>query len=229
VNSTLYPECRSRRVHPVYPQRFARRALQLAPVGACACARRHLSPTSTFPHRQLFLSIFNLLIFSNLQIPFSANPLFSHRYKSPGYGVSPSFWWTPGVAWRSASHSHSPLVYPERTRGSLVYPEPNRWATRHSWLSPFASVRCPFNFQLSTVNSPASPFLSVLPYVFVLSALSTAFTHFDRGCGVSGKKSSARASRVPSLPAAVLARHQPQVTSVQWRTKAVTVSAMRMS
>src|ERR1700739_2282627 len=34
----------------------------------------------------------------------------------------------------------------------------------------------PFNFQLSTVNSPASPLFSALPYIFVLSLLFVAFT-----------------------------------------------------
>ena len=39
----------------------------------------------------------------------------------------------------------------------------------------------PLNFQLSTVNSPASPLFVALPYVSSPSPLSTAFTHFDRG------------------------------------------------
>ena len=38
-----------------------------------------------------------------------------------------------------------------------------------------------FKFLISSLSLPVSPLSAALPYVFVLSPLSTAFTHFDRG------------------------------------------------
>jgi hypothetical protein len=52
---------------------------------------------------------------------------------------------------------------------------------RRRALTRFFSALCPRNFQLSTVNSPASPLFIAFPYISPASPLSSAFTHWPGG------------------------------------------------
>jgi hypothetical protein len=52
---------------------------------------------------------------------------------------------------------------------------------RRRALARFFSAPCPFNFQPSIVNSPASPLFVAFPYISPASPLSSAFTHSHGG------------------------------------------------
>ena len=57
-------------------------------------------------HCQLFLSIFNAPVFSDLQIPFFTSPLFSHLSETPGSGLLPSILVVAGTC-----HFYLPFLF----------------------------------------------------------------------------------------------------------------------
>jgi hypothetical protein len=96
VNSTLYPECRSRRVRPARLKGFARWARSRTPLASVLFTRRrsHASKRASFifnhfqiPPLQPSISI--PFIFIQIQIPSSASPAFSKRSALPGVSHHP--------------------------------------------------------------------------------------------------------------------------------------------
>jgi hypothetical protein len=134
---------------------------------------------------------------------------------------------------------HKPLVFSSIQNAGgwrgVRFTPPSRHssvAIHHFCITSFLSVVCPFNFQLSTATSPASPLFVALPYISAVSPLSTAFTHFNRGGGMTSRFcgigvggsvfSRLQAFRPFALQTSFF--HRPS-----WRTKSETIWATRVS
>jgi hypothetical protein len=179
VNSTLYPErclrgvypeCPSRRVHPARSQPTAVDACATPSQSIIRCA---LSDSVAKPSLSGFPVDFQSSCFQQVTNPSFHKPLVFSSIQNAG-------------GWRG-------VRFTPPSRHSSV-------AIHYFCITSFVSVVCPFNFQLSTVDSSASPLFVALPYISAVSPLSTVFTHFNRGGGLRHTDSAGSGWEAPYFP-----------------------------